>query len=66
MIKMNPRAIIALGFFLVLLGFLLPFLMVMHIIESSFFMNFFSYAASLTGLLLGLIGVAWYTRSHRK
>jgi len=61
----SPRAFIGLGFVLVLAGFVLPFLMVMRIIESSFALNFFSYAASMAGLILGLIGAALYVRRHK-
>jgi uncharacterized membrane protein len=62
---MDPRAIIAIGFVLVLLGAVLPFLMVMRIIPPNFPLSFFSYAASVVGMFLGLIGAAWYTRQHR-
>jgi membrane associated rhomboid family serine protease len=48
------------------LGVILPFLMVLHIIASTFFLNFFSYTASLVGLILGLIGSAYYVRLKKK
>jgi hypothetical protein len=62
---MDPRAMIALGFVLVLLGVVLPFLMVLRAIPPSFPLSFFSYGASVVGLFLGLIGAAWYTRQRR-
>jgi membrane associated rhomboid family serine protease len=65
MSRFDPRAILALGFVLVLLGACLPLLMVMRVIQPSFALSFFSYAASLAGLFLGLIGAAFYTRRHR-
>lgn len=58
---MNPRRplyILMLGFVLVLLGAILPFLMVMRILNSTFFLNFFSYGVSIVGLFLGIIGSA--------
>lgn len=58
MIRLSSRAIIFIGFILVLLGFLLPLLMVMKVLESTYFLNFISFAASLIGLLLGLMGAA--------
>ena len=64
--SLSPLKIILIGFALVVLGVVLPFLMVLHIIESTFFLNFFSYGASLMGLFLGLIGSATYVRIHRK
>jgi membrane associated rhomboid family serine protease len=65
MSRLDPRAILALGFVLVLLGAVLPFLMVMRIIQPTFALSFFSYAASIAGLFLGLIGAAFYTRKHK-
>lgn len=63
--RVHPRNFILLGFVLVLLGFVLPFLMVLRIVEASFLLSFLSYGASVTGLLLGLIGAAWYVRINR-
>lgn len=65
---MNPRRpvyIILIGFVMVLLGAFLPFLMVMRILKSTFFLNFFSYGISVVGLFLGIIGSALYV-SYRK
>jgi hypothetical protein len=64
--SLSPVAIILIGLGLVILGVVLPFLMVLHVIESTFFLNFFSYGASLVGLFLGLIGSAGYVRQRRK
>jgi hypothetical protein len=61
----SPVTIILIGLFLVILGVALPFLMVLHVIESTFFLNFFSYGASLVGLFLGLIGSARIVSSRR-
>jgi hypothetical protein len=58
----DPRTLIILGFFLVLSGFVIPFLMVLRIIQPNLILSFLSYGASVTGLLLGLVGIAWYTR----
>jgi hypothetical protein len=57
---------ILIGFVLVTLGMVFPFLMVMQILESTFFLNFFSFAASVAGLFLGLIGGAMYVRLSQK
>jgi len=54
----SPRFLLALGLILMLLGIILPFLMVIHVMASTFFLNFFSWGASVTGLALGMIGVA--------
>lgn len=60
--SLSPLKIILIGFALVVLGVVLPFLMVLHILESTFFLNFLSYGASIAGLFLGLIGSAYYVR----
>lgn len=62
----SPWKIIFLGFLLVLAGAVLPFLMVIHLVMSTFFLNFFSYTASLVGLILGIIGSAMYVRQEKK
>ncbi len=58
----SPRFLLSLGVMLMLLGILLPFLMVIHVLESTFFLNFFSWGASVAGLSFGTIGFAMYSR----
>jgi len=65
-IKLTPGKLILIAIGLLCLGVALPFLMVIDVIPSTFFMNFFSYTASTLGLILGLIGLAYYTRDNRK
>jgi hypothetical protein len=64
--SLSPVQTILLGMFLAILGVVLPFLMVLHVIQSTFFLNFFSYGASLVGLILGVIGVSRYVRTNKK
>jgi len=64
--SLSPLKIILIGFALVLLGAILPFLMVIHLLDSTFFLNYFSYGASLVGLFLGVIGSASYVRQKKK
>jgi positive regulator of sigma E activity len=47
-------------------GVVLPLLMVIKVLESTFFLNFFSYAASLIGMVLGIIGTVSYSRRSRQ
>lgn len=63
--KPSPRLLLSLGVILMVLGILLPFLMVIRLFESTFFLNFFSWGASVTGLSLGTIGFAMYWRIKR-
>ena len=66
MIHIHPKRIILIGFFLVLAGAVLPFLMVIQVLESTFFLNFFSFFATMAGLLLGMVGAATYVRLRKK
>jgi hypothetical protein len=66
MIHVDARTLIAIGFVLVMLGFILPLLEVLHIMESTFFLNFFAYTASISGVFLGVIGVAYLASRYRK
>lgn len=58
--------LIVTGFFLVLAGAVLPFLMVIGILESTFLLNFFAFAASTIGIFLGVIGTAMYAGEKRR
>jgi hypothetical protein len=54
------------GLVLLLLGWFLPLLMVMRVVPSTFFLNFFSYTLSLIGLMLGITGAVYYSRTRKK
>jgi hypothetical protein len=66
MMRIHPKRLILIGFFLVLAGAVLPFLMVIQVLESTFFLNFFSFGATMAGLLLGMVGAATYVRLQKK
>ncbi len=66
MIERHPLRFILIGLALMILGIVLPFLMVIRVLESTFFLNFFAYGASVGGLFLGIIGVAMYARNSRR
>lgn len=66
MIQIPPWGLILIGFLFVVLGMVLPFLMVIRVIPSTFFLNFLSYGISLTGLFLGIIGASGYVQNRRK
>ena len=61
----NPRLLLSLGLALMLLGFALPLLMVMRLIDSTFFLNFVSWGASVAGMFLGFIGVATLSKMRK-
>ena len=58
MLAVHPRVVLAISFVLVLVGALAPFLMIIHLLPTSFASCFLSYGASIAGLLLGLVGMA--------
>ena len=51
---------------LMLLGVILPFMMVLQVIESTFFLNFFSHACSVLGIFLAFYGLFTHIRIERK
>jgi hypothetical protein len=61
----SPHLLLSLGLFLMFLGIALPFLMVIHVLESTFFLNFFSWGASVAGLAFGTIGFAMYSKERK-
>ena len=61
----NPRKLLLIGFVLVLLGFILPVLMVIGVLEATLLLNFFAYGASISGLFLGLIGTVQITKRRK-
>lgn len=63
---MQPWSLILIGFLLSILGFILPLLMLIHVIASTLFLNFLSFSASVAGLALGITGGAQYVRRRRK
>ena len=62
--KKNARILVIIGFLLAISGVALPFLMVIKMLESTFFLNFFSYAAQVSGVILGILGIAMQQVAH--
>ena len=48
---------VAIGFVLVLIGAVLPFLIVLRYVPSTFTLNFLAYGTSTVGIFLAVIGV---------
>ena len=61
----NPVRLMVIGFVLLVIGVIFPFLMVLQVLESTFFLNFASYLAQVSGLFLGVIGAALYFKGNR-
>jgi Sec-independent protein secretion pathway component TatC len=63
--RRSALKLILIGLLLILFGVVLAFLMVVKVVEPTFFLNFLSYTASTSGLILGFIGVSQYMRFRR-
>ncbi len=61
----NPYSLIIVALVLLLLGAVLPFLMVLGVLESTLALNFFAALSSTMGFILGFIGVAKLMRTRR-
>ncbi len=62
----HPERVLVIAVFLLLFGCIMPFLMVTEAVPSTFLLNFLSFAASVSGLFLGIIGVAQYRIKNKK
>ena len=62
---LSPAQMILVGLALAVLGVALPLLMVLQLLPNNFLLNFLGFAASVVGLILGVIGMALYVRVKR-
>ena len=58
----SPRFLLNLGLVLLLMGWLIPFLIILYVIPSTLFLNFLGWGLSISGLFLGFIGAAMLGR----
>jgi uncharacterized membrane protein YuzA (DUF378 family) len=64
--RFSPVQLILVGLALLLVGFLLPFVMVLRLVEPTLLLGFVSYLASFMGLVIGLYGVVTIGVARRK
>ena len=62
----TPKRMLLLAFVFLMLGVVIPFLMVMEVLKSTYFLNFFSFIISFLGLVVGIIGATYYVRFNRE
>lgn len=62
---LTPKRLLLIATVLLLLGVILPFLMVMQVLKSTLFLNFFSYLLSLLGVVIGILATVYYYRINR-
>lgn len=63
--EVTPLKLMALGFALLVASWLVILFMVIRLIEPSLLLSMGAYAASVAGLVVGLLGVAQYVRGER-
>jgi len=63
---MSRFKLLVLGFALVLTGFLVPFLMVLGVLEAGFVLSFSAHLSSLIGLLLTFYGISQHVSLRRR
>ena len=56
---------IAVGGGMMLVSMVLPWLMVLQILRSTFFLNFLAYGLSVAGMLIGFIGMVSIVKINR-
>jgi hypothetical protein len=62
---MKAVYLILIGGALAITGVILPLLMVIKVLPSTFFLAFFSHGASVSGVFLGIIGAAMVVRDRK-
>ena len=65
-IKWPPWKLIILGGSMMLVSVIIPLLMVLQVLGSTFFLNFLAYGLSVAGMLIGFIGMVFLVRIKRK
>jgi len=60
----QPLIYMIIGGVLLLAGALIPLLIVVQVLPSTFPLNFLAYGASVAGLVIGLLGAFSYIRLH--
>lgn len=62
----HPERVLVASVAMMLFGCVMPFLMAIRVVESTFFLNFLSFGMSTLGLFLGIAAVAFLRVKQRK
>jgi hypothetical protein len=62
----HPIRLIASGFALLLAGAVLPFVMVIGFVESTLFLNLLAVICTISGIVVGFLGMTQYRSQFRK
>jgi hypothetical protein len=58
MLLEHPKLLFVIAILLMVFGVVMPFLMVLRLVESTFFLNFLSYGSQILGFFLGVVSMA--------
>jgi hypothetical protein len=61
----HPLRLIGIGFGLLLIGAVLPFVMVINLIESTLFLNLVAVLCTISGITTGFLGITQYRRPRK-
>jgi hypothetical protein len=62
----SPKYLMIIGTLSMVLGVVFPLLIVIKVLESTFFLNFLSYTLQIAGLILAMIGLVAYAGVRRR
>jgi hypothetical protein len=62
----HPVRLIVIGFGLLVFGAVLPFIMVLKLLESTLFLNFLCGFAQVSGVTIGFLGITHYREYGRR
>jgi len=57
MFRLSSKQLISIGVLLLIAGVVLPLLMVIRVMPSTYLLNFLAFACSLAGMVLGFLGL---------
>jgi len=63
---MNPRFLLTFGVILMMGGIVTPFLMIIKILEATYFLSFLSWGISTLGLALGTVGFTLWNHKNKR
>jgi len=66
MLRWQPWKILVLAGGMMIVSIIIPLLMVLQLLQSTFFLNFLSYTLSVAGLMIGMIGIVTMVKLRNK
>lgn len=66
MLLEHPKRLLVIATLLMIFGVVMPLLMVIKVVESTFFLNFLSHGSSMLGIFLGIASMAAHGVEQKK